>query len=112
MLGGCAGVECCNQPAEREHYSQTKTYYRNKAAAHCYFCSNLCKIIFDATRKCHMCGYYNDLVRVDDPSGGGTFMVCTSAEHWHPCHSKYLEATALREVHMRQADKPNPQSAF
>ena len=60
----CCGAEC-NRRAEQDRYSQTMTYYRNKAAAHYYFCGSRCKSRFDATRKCHGCG----LLRRPRPRG-------------------------------------------
>ena len=76
----------CGEKGTTQYYSQTMTYYRNKASGHYYFCSEACKTIFDHTKKCKYCGYYDDLIPTEDG-----FMLCTSDEHWNPtCYEKYL----------------------
>ena len=76
----------CSKEGNKEFYTQTMTYYRNKASGHYYFCSNDCKTIFCNTKKCKYCGYYSDLLPID-----GGFMLCTSDEHWNPSnYDKYF----------------------
>ena len=76
----------CSKEGNKEFYTQTMTYYRNKASGHYYFCSNDCKTIFCNTKKCKYCGYYSDLLPIDEG-----FMLCTSDEYWNPsCYDKYF----------------------
>jgi len=76
----------CSEEGNKEFYTKTMTYYRNKASGHYYFCSNDCKTIFCNTKKCKYCGYYSDLLPIDEG-----FMLCTSDEHWNPsCYDKYF----------------------
>ena len=76
----------CSKEGNKEFYTQTMTYYRNKASGHYYFCSNDCKTIFCNTKKCKYCGYYSDLLPIDEG-----FMLCTSDAYWNPsCYDKYF----------------------
>jgi hypothetical protein len=45
--------KCCTceeNESNIKYYSQTSTYYRNKASGHHYFCCEKCKNIFDNTK--------------------------------------------------------------
>ncbi|EFA75029.1 hypothetical protein PPL_11714 [Heterostelium album PN500] len=64
----------CGKNAVKEYFSQTSSYYRNRASANYNFCSNGCMEEFDNTRKCRYCSYYEKLVQV--PCG---FMLCTNS---------------------------------
>lgn len=76
----------CSKEGYKKYYTQTNSYYRNKASGHHYFCSNECKTIFCNTKKCKYCGYHSDLLPIDEG-----FMLCTSDEYWNPsCYDKYF----------------------
>ena len=76
----------CSKEGNKEFYTQTNSYYRNKASGHHYFCSDKCRNIFCNTKKCKYCGYYSDLLPIDEG-----FMLCTSDAHWNPsCYDKYF----------------------
>lgn len=91
--------QCKKGPARPEFYSQTSSYYRNKASGHYYFCGKACKDAFNATRRCKWCGYGSSL---QDTRDG--YVLCSDNVYDVPCYDAWREKKIVKEAFIDHID--------